>query len=141
MCFTGEKQTRFWLVPDRTRATLFPLIFNNVKPGTQIHSDCFSAYNTLGNHNNYLHLRVNHSISFVDPGGIHTQNIEAKWSSAKQSLNEGGRTRQKYIQLGLDEYVVRRLLFTGHDDRAFHRMGRILAKYGVAAKQQISLLQ
>ena len=132
----GRKETRFWLVPDRKRQTLFPLIFANVEPGTTIMSDSYATYETLREHNNYLHLQINHSISFTD-GNVHTQSIEAKWSGAKGSLNRGGRTRHKYIQLKLDEYIVRQLLFKGNQDKAFHRLGRILARYGVVAKRQL----
>ncbi|KAJ8968244.1 hypothetical protein NQ314_002391 [Rhamnusium bicolor] len=63
-------------VEDRSAGTLVDIIKNEIAPGTTIFSDCWRAYDSLGE-NQYKHLTVNHSVNFVDlDTGTHTQNIE-----------------------------------------------------------------
>ena len=64
------------VVPNRSAATLLPLIQAHVAPGTIIHSDEWSAVGSLPNVS--AHEIVNHSIEFINPTtGAHTQNIES----------------------------------------------------------------
>ena len=71
-------------VPDRSAATLLPIIQQHVLPGTTIASDEWRAYRNVPNITNVAsHQTVNHSVNFVDPTGTHTQNIESYWSRAK----------------------------------------------------------
>ena len=70
-----ERETKkFFIecVPDRSVSTLLTVIQKWIKPGTTIISDCWKAYNCLGN-KGYKHLTVNHSYNFVDSD--HTQLI------------------------------------------------------------------
>jgi len=63
------------LVPDRSVATLLPVIQANVVPGTQVWSDEWAAYRNL-NLNGYVHETVNHTQQFVNPAtGVHKNNI------------------------------------------------------------------
>ena len=66
------------LVPNRTAATLLPIIQSHVAPGTIIHSDQGSMYNRVGSLPGVAsHGTVNHSIEFVNSTtGVHTQLIE-----------------------------------------------------------------
>ncbi len=75
------------VVPDRTAATLLPLIQQHVAPGTIIHSDMWSSYRRVAALPNVAaHRTVNHSIQFVTPAGVHTQNIESYWNRVKTKL-------------------------------------------------------
>ena len=50
----------------RDRATLEPIIMDNIEPGATITSDCWKAYDNLGSVG-FSHLTVNHSYNFVIP--------------------------------------------------------------------------
>ena len=52
-------------------------------PGTIVHSDQWASYNQVGNLPN---VAVNHSVEFVSPTGVHTQNVESYWNRAKIKL-------------------------------------------------------
>lgn len=64
-------------VEKRDRSTLLPIIENWILPGTTIHSDFWRAYDCL-NDEGYNHLKVNHSLEFVNlEDGACTNHIEA----------------------------------------------------------------
>lgn len=67
-------------VPDRSAATLLPLIHAHVLPGTRIITDGWRAYNQLQNH-----AAVNHKLHFVDPHDptVHTNTVEGCWGNCK----------------------------------------------------------
>src|SRR4051794_20645916 len=70
-------------VNKRDKATLWPIIKAEVKEGTEIHSDEWSAYRGL-ERAGYIHRTVNHKKFFVDPvSGAHTQSIESLWRIVK----------------------------------------------------------
>jgi hypothetical protein len=55
-------------VSDRKASTLLPIIQRYIQPGTEIHSDCWAAYNGISSlPEGYTHLTVNHRTNFVDP--------------------------------------------------------------------------
>ena len=63
-----------FVVEDRTKQTLYPIIEDNVAPKTLIITDCYSPYKQLdkmvgrdGVPLQYKHLTVNHSKTFKDP--------------------------------------------------------------------------
>ena len=59
-------------VKKRNRERLIPIIQRHVLAGTTIVSDCWRAYDTLGELG-YTRLNVNHTQNFVDPTtGAHT---------------------------------------------------------------------
>nr|CAH7719651.1 unnamed protein product [Callosobruchus chinensis]CAH7719653.1 unnamed protein product [Callosobruchus chinensis] len=73
------------MVDKRDSATVIPIIDKHVKPGTTIHTDCWKAYDGLGDAG-YVHHKVNHSDienRFVAQDGTYTQRIEATWRPAK----------------------------------------------------------
>ena len=83
-------------VPDRSAATLLPIIHDSIRPGTTIMFDLWRAYNGIGVMGaGYQHLTLNHSINFVGPvTGAHPQNIERSWRSAKtRNKRHNGRHR------------------------------------------------
>ena len=80
------------VVPNRTRATLEPIISDIISAGSVIHSDCWKAYNNIAviPNKNYTHRTVNHSDKrnpFKNPvTGVHTNRIEGYWSKHKMNL-------------------------------------------------------
>ena len=73
-------------MPNRSAATLNPIILEYVLPGTSIYSDQWAAYRNL-NQLGFAHGTVNHSVNFKDPTtGVHTNHVEAYWSRIKRSL-------------------------------------------------------
>ncbi|KAK7477868.1 hypothetical protein BaRGS_00030864, partial [Batillaria attramentaria] len=74
-------------VPDRTRATLEPIVLQYVLLGSHIISDGWRAYGNLAQVGGgiYLHDVIVHDQHFVDPN-IHTNNIENTWMRAKRKL-------------------------------------------------------
>ena len=105
----------FFVVPveNRDADTLIQIIREWVLPGTTIISNYWKAYNTL-EHEGFLHLRVNHSVEFVDTAdsgqihldnlrklagqavSVHTQTIERKWLSLKYSIPTFGRRKYHF---------------------------------------------
>ena len=63
-------------VPNRTAATLLPIIQRYVRPGSIVMSDEWKAYCMISSSLNMSHQTVNHSIQFVDPntGCPHSRN-------------------------------------------------------------------
>ena len=88
----GRRTRRCFLVevPDRTAATLEPIIRRWILPGTHIISDGWAAYAKIENVANeiYTHSVIVHERNFVDPigPGVHAQLIENTWMRAKQKL-------------------------------------------------------
>lgn len=79
-------ERRFFVVEKRDRATLIPIIQNEIEVGSTIHSDEWTAYSSLGRLG-YLHETVNHQEYFVDPhSGANTQLIECLWKHAKLKI-------------------------------------------------------
>lgn len=97
------------LVNTRDAATLIAQIEQYVLPGSHIWSDCWAAYNRLGNLGGvspYQHFTVNHSRNFVDPAtGTCTNAVEAYWSRLKRSTRYVG-SRHILPDL-LDEFMWR----------------------------------
>ena len=65
------------VVPRRDAATLLPIIVQHVKPGTEVWSDEWAAYNGVSTLPGVsAHRTVNHSLHFKDPvTGVHTEHI------------------------------------------------------------------
>ena len=84
-------------VPDRSEATLRPIIESRVYPGTTIISDCWSSYSFLSNSPIFQHMTVNHSVCFRDPNtGAHTNTVEGFWNYLRRSLPKYGTTKKMY---------------------------------------------
>jgi len=81
----GDIITR--VVPNRRRNTLLPLIKENVKPHSIVHTDEHTPYLTLGREG-YFHEMTNHSLGeYVSPKGSSVNSIEGFWSQLKRSIN------------------------------------------------------
>ncbi|GFO50056.1 hypothetical protein PoB_007656100 [Plakobranchus ocellatus] len=75
-------------IPDKTAATLLPLIIRHVEPGSIIHTDGLPSYNnidTLPVNPPFQHLVVVHKQNFVDPvTGACTNHVENYWKNCKR---------------------------------------------------------
>ena len=131
---TDRKIGAFELIPDRTQATLFPLIRKYVKiplirkyvlPGSIIYSDRAAMYvnNNAGidpppSHITrriqvnppYVHESVNHKENFIDPtSGACTNGVELLWKNAKMKLKAMSGTTRERLPSYLDEFQWRQV--------------------------------
>ena len=97
------------VVPNRTAATLLPIIRSHVVSSTIIHSDQGSMYNRVASLPAVAsHGTVNHSIEFVNTTtGVHTQNIESYWNRVKTKLKRMKGCHQTEFPSYLDEFMWR----------------------------------
>jgi transposase-like protein len=97
-------------VPDRRAVTLLTIINMRILPGTTIISDCWAAYRSISEINDYTHNTVNHTYNFVDPldSSIHTQNIENCWLHAKRPLRRQFGTSERFLEGYLQEFMFKR---------------------------------
>ena len=102
-------------VPDRTAATLIPLVKRYIKPGTKILSDCWRSYAQLEKEG-FVHETVNHSIEFVSETGTHTQTIESTWRAVKRNLPSSGGS-SNMLDSYLAEFILRRRYLTNARDQ------------------------
>lgn len=93
----------FWPVNRRNKDTLSSIIFQHIYAGSVVKSDEWGAYTSLGE-DGYIHLTVNHSISFVSENGVHTQLIESAWSQIKSALKLKRGTTKEHLSGYLDLY-------------------------------------
>ena len=98
-------------VPDRSAATLLPLIRQYIRPGSRIVSDAWLAYNNIINipGQNYTHDIVVHQYNFVDPNdpSVHTQNCENMWMRVKKWIRDRHGTMNIHFTEVLHEWIVR----------------------------------
>ena len=79
----ATKESFLLPVSRRNVATLMPLIIHWVRPGTEIWSDMWGAYNGIAAQG-FQHDVVNHQYNFVDPNtGVTTNYVEEMWQRAK----------------------------------------------------------
>ena len=82
-------------VPDKAATTLLPIIQQHVLLVT---TDEWSSYRRVGALSNVSQYdRVIHSLNFVAPNGVHTQNVEPYWSRSKIKLKRMKGVRAEYI--------------------------------------------
>ena len=86
-------------VPNRTRATLIPILKFFIEQGSEVWSDGWSSYFCLGQHG-FKWDWVNHSKTFKEAmTGVNTNRCEGQWRHMKQTIPSG--THRSKI----DEYV------------------------------------
>jgi len=98
-------------VPDRSAATLEPLIQRYILPGTRIISDGWAAYSNIEQIGNgiYMHDVIIHQQNFIDPydSEIHTEAVENMWMRAKRKLRRQFGTSRELFPSYLHEFVFR----------------------------------
>lgn len=83
-------------VENRSADTLLEIIGRRVHPDSAILSDCWAAYNLISSRLNIDHMRVNHSVSFVDSAtGAHTNTIEGTWRGLKFAIPNRSRAEDR----------------------------------------------
>jgi transposase-like protein len=121
-------------VEKRNAETLLPIIKRWVKPGTEIHTDCWAAYNKIYSMDvspPFLHKTVNHSQNFVDPESkAHTNNVEAYWSSVKRKFKILNGTSRAMTASYLDEHMYLQK-YGGSSELAFRNILLHIAEYSL----------
>src|SRR5437016_3157747 len=77
------KTVRATVIPDRTKATMQPIVLANVEPGTQVFSDEHASNWRMDDE--YTHNVINHLEAYAI-GNVHTNGMENFWSLLKRSL-------------------------------------------------------
>lgn len=80
---SGPVKTR--IVPDAKRASIEPILRENIREGSKVHTDEWWAYRKLGQRG-YKHESVHHGSGQWVSGGSHTNSIEGYWSLLKRSI-------------------------------------------------------
>jgi hypothetical protein len=120
-------------VKDRSKESLIPPLIENIRPGSIVVTDCYSAYtNLMKEHPGmlYRHIRVNHSDKthpFKDPvTGITSNRIEGLWQRFKaRHKNENG-THRSVLLSHTAEFLWRKRYA---DDHFYHIMRAIRSQY------------
>ncbi|KFD61561.1 hypothetical protein M514_26249 [Trichuris suis] len=114
---TCRKTGEAFVVPveDRSSRTLLPIIQRHVRAGTTVITDEWRAYRCL-RREAYTHLRVNHSVNFVDRAtGAHTQSVESLWAQAMRGNKRRCGTRRSAFPSHLCEFTWRKRLAASDD--------------------------
>jgi transposase len=98
---------KVWHVRAPGTRVLLPLIQENVRYGSTVHSDGWNAYKLLPKRG-YEHKTTNHSAGIYVDGDNYTQNIENVWSHFKRGIKGVYRHIGKtYVQAYANEYAWR----------------------------------
>jgi transposase-like protein len=101
----GDVMTR--VVPDRKKASLLPLVEQNIAKGSTILTDEYPGYKSL-RERGYAHQSVNHMRHQYVSGKAHTNTIEGFWSHFKCSMKGTHRSiSRKHMQKYLVEFEFR----------------------------------
>jgi transposase-like protein len=106
-------------VPNRSTATLQPLLLLKIVPGTLVITDKWRAYNFMDlPPSPFAHFTVNHSKNFVDPlTGAHTQTIERSWIEVKMDKLLSRGIPVDLIDSHLEEFMWRRSVKLSGNDK------------------------
>jgi len=100
------------VVPNCQRDTLLPIIKEHVEEGSEVFTDEFSVYATLGDEG-YKHDTVNHGsgqyVKYRDDGEkVHTNEMEGFWSYPKNAIKGVHRgVSDRHLQGYVNEYAFR----------------------------------
>lgn len=104
---TEERKMFAVVVERRDGITLNQLILKYVLPGSIVITDGWKGYNEFKNNPNFQHKWVNHSITFKNDKGYHTNNIEGTWNGMKIKIKPQSRVKRR-MQGYLFEFMWRR---------------------------------
>ncbi|KCZ74820.1 hypothetical protein H311_04212, partial [Anncaliia algerae PRA109] len=83
---TEERKCFAVIVEKRDSETLNDIILKHVIPGSIVITDGWKGYNLFKTDFNYVHHWVNHSISFKNSDGFHTNTIEGTFNAMKMNI-------------------------------------------------------
>lgn len=78
-------ETRAMVVPSTDRSNLHRAIFDNIKPGSTLHTDEHGGYEGLDGLW-FHHHKVNHGAGEYANGPVHTNSIESVWALLKRAI-------------------------------------------------------
>lgn len=78
-------ETRAMVVSSTDRSNLHRAIFDNIKPGSTLHTDEHGGYEGLDGLW-FRHHRVNHGVGEYANGTVHTNSIESVWALLKRAI-------------------------------------------------------
>lgn len=94
------------VVENRTKETIIPIVYENVKLDSTVMTDEYMAYQNLDKH--FEHYTVNHSAKEFVNGMAHTNGIENFWSHLKRGIDGIYHSISKeHLQSYVDEFVLR----------------------------------
>jgi transposase-like protein len=109
------------VVPNDRKATLVPVILENVAAGSTVSTDTHISYRKLADLG-YLHGKVNHQIEEWVNGIHHTNQIEGFWSHLKRGIRSTHVSVSKqHLQKYVNEFAFR-YNNRGEPAEMFHRM-------------------
>lgn len=76
-------EVRATIIPDRSKATMQPIVRGNVAKGAQVFTDEWAGCWRMDEE--YVHNVINHLESYVE-GNVHTNTLENFWSLLKRGL-------------------------------------------------------
>lgn len=115
------------VVPNRRSGTLLPVIRDNVKRHSIVHTDELKSYGglqTMG----YFHHQVNHSAGqYVGDKGTSVNSIEGFWAQVKRSINGTHiHVSQKHLSKYLAEFEFRH----NRRDRPYSMLVELMTSFG-----------
>lgn len=94
-------------IPNTGKWSLIEQIDKHVSPKARVITDQYVGYKQLRKRG-FSHSFVNHNVTFVTKGDVHTQNAENVWSHLKRGIYGVYRhVSKKYLQAYVDEYAFR----------------------------------
>lgn len=110
VCVFGvlKRNGSVWTLPvaNASSKTLLDALRKRASPDSVVFTDAMSSYDALSAAG-FQHRRVNHSVTFVDQHGSHTNGIENFWRQAKRVLARYNGVPRKYFALFLKECEFR----------------------------------
>ena len=107
-------------IPDRSAATLIPIIQQFILLGSTIHSGQWAGYNRIPNIPvvpPYTHETVNHTLHFVDPNThAHTNAVECMWKNCKRRFKAMLGVHSTMLPSHIDEFMWRQQYGRTHVD-------------------------
>ena len=95
------------VVPDTKSKTIVPIIEEHVERDSNVHTDEYPSYNSLGD-KGFNHFRILHDLDIFVMGNVHTQTIEGFWALVKTGIiGVYHGCSKKYLQSYVNEYAFR----------------------------------